>query len=217
MNQKSLFVGAVVAFTAIFVGGAVWYNASTSGAAGSIPETTLEALDRAHAPTVGPADAPVVIVEFLDPACETCADFYPFVKEMMAANPDRIRLVLRWAPFHAGSPEVVALLEAARKQGQFWPALEALLASQSAWAINHAADVNLAWQQLGGLGLDRDRIVADMAAADVAQIIQQDLADAGALNVTMTPEYFVNGRQMQTFGYQQLTQLVDEALLQTGR
>lgn len=217
MNQKSLFIAAAVIFTVIFVGGAMWYNASNSGAAETVTDAMLATLDRAHAPSVGPSDAPVVIVEFLDPACETCADFYPFVKEMMAANPDRIRLVLRWAPFHNGSPDVVTMLEAAREQGQFWPALEAVLASQSAWAINHTADVSLAWQQLGGLGLDRDRIVADMAAPDVAQRIQQDMADASALGVTMTPEYFVNGRQMSSFGYQQLKQLVDEALSQTRR
>ncbi|NMG42229.1 thioredoxin domain-containing protein [Aromatoleum toluvorans] len=34
-----------------------------------------------HSPTLGKADAPVVIVEFLDPACETCRAFYPRVKE----------------------------------------------------------------------------------------------------------------------------------------
>ena len=46
---------------------------------------------------------------------------------MLAANPDRIRLVLRYAPFHEGSNRVVAMLEGARKQGKFWPVLEALL------------------------------------------------------------------------------------------
>lgn len=69
---------------------------------------------RLHSPALGRADAPVVIVEFLDPACGTCRDFYPFVKQMMAANPEKIRLVLRYAPFHQGSDRVVAMLEAAR-------------------------------------------------------------------------------------------------------
>lgn len=217
MKQKSLFIGAAVAFLVIFVGGAMWYSASQAGGIGTLPDATLAALDRAHAPSVGPADAPVVIVEFLDPACETCAIFYPAVKDMMAANPGRIRVVLRWAPFHDGSRDVVALLEAARKQDKFWPALEALLASQTVWAANHTANVEVAWQQLGGLGLNRDQMLADMSAPDVVQIIEQDIADAAALNVTMTPEFFVNGRPMPSFGYEQLKQLVDEALAQAGR
>jgi protein-disulfide isomerase len=125
--------------------------------------------------------------------------------------------VLRWAPFHDGSRDVVALLEAARKQDKFWPALETLLATQRIWAVNHTANVVAAWQQLEGLGLDRDQIAVDMAGPEVAEIIGQDIADANALNVTMTPEFFVNGRPMPSFGYEQLKQLVDEALAQTSR
>ncbi len=210
MNQKSLFVGTVVALLVLFVGATMAFNASRSS--GTVPEATLAALDRAHAASLGEADAPVVIAEFLDPACETCAIFYPGVKDMMAANPGRIRLVLRWAPFHAGSPRVVALLEAARRQDKFWPALERLLATQSAWAINHQADANLAWQQLEGLGLDRDQMLADMSSPEVRQVVQQDLADAEWLNVTKTPEYFVNGRPLPSFGWEQLVQLVNEEL-----
>lgn len=212
MNQKSMFVGAVVAMVVVFAGATMMYRSSQSVGGGSVSDATMAMLYRAHAPSVGEADAPVVIAEFLDPACETCAMFYPAVKDVMAANPGRIRLVLRWAPFHAGSQDVVALLEAARRQDKFWPALERLLATQSAWAINHSADVNLAWQQLGGLGLDRDRIAADMTSPEVVQSIQQDLADAASLNVTMTPEYFVNGRPLPSFGWEQLTQLINEEL-----
>ncbi len=217
MKQKPLFIGAVVAFVVVFVGGAMWYNASQGGAGGTIPEATLTALDRAHAPSVGPADAPVVIVEFLDPACETCAVFYPRVKNLMAANPGRIRLVLRWAPFHNGSPNVVALLEAARKQDKFWPALETLLASQTAWTANHTADYPQALMQLQGLDLDNEQLFADMASPEITEMIRQDVADANTLNVTATPEYFVNGKPMPSFGWQQLMDLVNEALEEAGR
>jgi len=215
MKKQFLFVGAAVALVVIFAGAAMMFNASQSGRTGSA--ATMATLDRAHAATFGPADAPVVIAEFLDPACETCALFYPAVKDLMAANPGQIRLVIRWAPFHNGSRNVVALLEAARNQGKFWPALERLLATQSAWAINHSADVDLAWRQLGDLDLDLDQISADMAGAEVTQLIEQDLEDAATLNVTMTPEYFVNGNPMPSFGWEQLQALVDEALAETSR
>ena len=49
---------------------------------------------------------------------------------LMAAHPDKIRLVLRHAPFHRGSDKVVAVLETAHRQGMFWPALDALFANQ---------------------------------------------------------------------------------------
>ena len=215
MKQKSLFFGAVAAFAVVFLGGAMWYNASQSSAGEAVSAATLTALDRPHAPSLGPADAPVVIVEFLDPACETCAQFYPLVKNIMAANPDRIRLVLRWAPFHNGSPDVVSLLEAARMQDMFLPALERLLETQADWAINHTADYPRALLQLQDLGLDNERLFADMASPEIGQILRQDMTDANALNVTATPEYFVNGKPMPSFGYQQLVQLVTEALEET--
>jgi hypothetical protein len=37
------------------------------------------------------------------------------VKKMMAANPQDIRLSVRYAPFHPGSQEVVKVLEATRR------------------------------------------------------------------------------------------------------
>ena len=60
-------------------------------------------LERPHSRGRGPADARVVLVEFFDPACETCRVFHPYVKAMLAEHRNRVRLVLRYAPFHQGS------------------------------------------------------------------------------------------------------------------
>ena len=60
--------------------------------------------------------------------------------------------------------------------------------------------------------MDLERARQDANAPDVAQHVAQDIADAKALNVTQTPEFFVNGKPMPSFGYDQLTQLVDDAL-----
>ena len=48
-------------------------------------------------------------------------------------------------------------------------------------------------------------------------MIAQDLADAQTLNVTKTPEFFVNGKPLPSFGYEQLKTLVDEALISAQR
>ena len=217
MKQKNLFIGAAVALVVMFAGASMMYTSSKSTTPAAIPLANQALLVRAHAPTVGPANAPVTIVEFLDPACETCATFYPMVKDMMAANPGRIRVVYRWAPFHNGSQDVVAMIEAARKQDKLWPALEALLATQAEWSPGHTPQAAAAWKQLESLGLNREQMIADMASAEIAQLIAQDLADAASLNVTMTPEFFVNGKPLPSFGYEQLKQLVDEALKATQK
>lgn len=47
---------------------------------------------------------------------------------------------------------------------------------------------------------------------EIAQIVQQDIADAKALKVTPTPEFFVNSKPMPSFGREQLTALVNDAV-----
>ena len=215
MKQKTIFVASAIVLLLVFIAGTLFYTGQKEKAASQLAETHQSGLIRMHSPTEGRADAPVVIVEFLDPACETCREFYPMVKQLMAANPDKIRIVLRYAPFHPGSDKVVAMLVAAHRQGKFWTALETLLAYQADWTQNHAANVNGAWKLLGGLGLNMEQMAADMNSPEIASVIAQDLADAKTLNVTMTPEFFVNGKPLPSFGFEQLKGLVDQALAES--
>lgn len=217
MNRKVLFFAAVSVLMLVFAAGTMLYQSRQNDAAAKLAERNRASLMRMHSPSIGRADAPVVIVEFLDPACGTCRAFYAPVKEMMKASGDRIRLVVRYAPFHPGSDRVVAILEAARKQGKFWPALEALLAAQPDWVINHRAVVDRVWRNLAGLGLDLDRLRVDMEAPEIARLIAQDVEDARTLDVSKTPEYFVNGRPLPSFGFEQLKALVDDALAAAPR
>jgi protein-disulfide isomerase len=157
---------------------------------------------------VGPADAPVTIVEFFDPACEPCRAFYPLVKQIMAAFPKDVRLVLRYAAFHPGSDEAVRILETARLQGRFEPVLEAMLARQAEWASHHAPNIDQAWKIAGDAGLDLPRARSDAALPAITQAIERDMADVRTHGVRQTPTFFVNGRPLLEFGPQQLYELV---------
>ncbi|MGL6110550.1 MAG: DsbA family protein [Rubrivivax sp.] len=212
MGRRSLFIAAAVCLLIAFVVATLLYKSEKAKSAELAVTANTPALTRDHAPTLGRADAKVHIVEFLDPACETCREFYPFVKSLMAANPERIRLSVRHVAFHTGSDYVVRVLEAARKQGKYWQTLEALLASQSRWAINHTVRSDLVMARLDGLGLNLEQLNRDLNDPQITRAIEQDLADARSLNVTKTPGYFVNGRQMPTFGYEQLKELIAEEL-----
>ena len=217
MKQKTLLIVSGALLVLAFIGGALFYETHKSVEAVRAAERNRSLLVRIHSPSLGKSDAKVHIVEFFDPACGTCKAFYPFVKKLMAASPDRVRLSLRYAPFHDRSDIVVKMLEAARKQGKFWEALEAVLASQEIWAPNHKPQPQLVWNFLGGIGLNLEKVKRDMDAPEIAAIITQDLDDARALNVKMTPEFFVNGRPMPSFGYDQLKDLVDTALAEAYR
>lgn len=138
--------------------------------------------------------------------------FFPLVKQAMADNPGKIRLSVRHVAFHNGSDYVVRVLEASRKQDKYWQTLDALLTSQARWAPNHAAQPDLVWPAIAAVGLNVEQLMADMNAPEVTQRMERDMNDAAALKVTATPEYFVNGRPMPSFGEQQLLNLVSEEL-----
>lgn len=212
MKQKNLFIVVLAVLVLVFAGGAFFYKKQQAEQAAQLAAQNIAALVRADSPTFGNPSAPVHIVEFFDPACGTCRDFYPLVKAMMLANPDKIRLSLRYAPFHPGSQDVVKVLDASRKQGKFEATLEALFASQDTWVQNHRANLQLVGPALAPLGMDLERLQLDATAPEVANIISRDLQDAKTMNVTMTPEYFVNGKPLPQFGFAELQGLVNEAL-----
>lgn len=170
------------------------------------------ALASEHSPTLGDPGAKVHIVEFLDPACETCALFFPMVKQWMTEVPGDIRLSVRHVAFHTGSDYAVRILEASRKQDKYWPTLEALLASQQQWTQHHAVLPEKILPAIAGVGLDTEQLIADMNATEVMLRIEKDKKDSIVLKVSATPEYFVNGRPLPSFGQQQLADLVREEL-----
>ncbi len=170
------------------------------------------ALASEHAPMFGDPDAKVHLVEFLDPACETCALFYPMVKGWMEQVPGQIRLSVRHVPFHEGAEYAVQVLEASRKQGKYWETLEALMASQSQWTRHHQVIPEMVDPAIAGVGLDMDKLKADMNSVEVMRNMEQDRQDAVFLKISKTPTYFVNGRPLPSFGAQQLADLIREEL-----
>ena len=212
MKQKTIFIASLVVLALFFVFGIQMYNSQQSEQATQTVTQNREALVRFYSPSLGPANAPVHIVEFLDPACEGCRAFYPFVKDLVAAHPDDVRLTVRYAPFHQGSDDFVRVLEAARKQDKYWETLEALFIHQPQWTRDHTAVLDLAWPVLESVGLDLAQLKQDMQSPEIDQILQQDYADLKTLNVRQTPEFFVNGRPLPSFGSDELQHLVEEEL-----
>lgn len=191
-----------------FVFAASYYKGRQAEKYGFMAQENASTFIRDHSPTLGSDSARVYLVEFMDPACETCAAFSPFVKQMLGAFPGQIKLVLRYAPFHQGADYFVKILEAARKQGKYWETLDVMYKSQPSWASHHNPQPEKIWQFLPAAGLDLERIRKDMSDPAIVKLIEQDLADAKALAVRKTPGFFVNGKPLQTFGSEQLLQLV---------
>jgi protein-disulfide isomerase len=196
----------------VFVLGSYLVKDKQQETLGSLAQKNAEALIREHSPVLGDPAAKVTITEFMDPACETCRAFDPFIKQMMAAYQGKIKLVVRYAPLHEGADYMCAVLEAARKQGKYWETRQLMYDTQPQWTEHHRARPELIWQHLPRIGLDVKRLKKDMTDPAIARLIEQDMADARTLQVTKTPGFFVNGKPLVTFGYDQLQALVEAEL-----
>lgn len=103
MQTRTLVISLLLFCLVVFAGAFVIYDRSQGTNEPAVVEKTP--LVRDYSPVIGPEDAPVTIVEFFDPSCEGCRAMHPYVKQIQAAYPDNVRLVLRYVLFHKGSEE----------------------------------------------------------------------------------------------------------------
>lgn len=212
MKQKTVLLMTATLLLAIFTTATLFYKRGQANESVRLATAHSDDLVRDYSPALGNADASIIIVEFFDPACGTCQAFHEPVKLLLEDHPGKLRLVLRYAPFQVGSEHIVALLEAARLQDKFWPVLDVLMDTQEQWKPLHEAELDLALKQLGGLGLDLDKLRADMNDPEIVRRLQQDQDDANRLKVDTTPEFYVNGKPLPGFGFNVLKQTVEAAL-----
>lgn len=220
MNRRAVLLGTSAAALAMFGGGA-WYlrqqqEAEAEAAATAAVAQNPEALIRPYSPILGPAEAPVTLVEFFDPSCEACRAFHPVIEDLRRQYPTQLRIVLRYTPFHEGSDEAVRILEAARRQDKFEPVLDALFEKQPEWAIHGAPDLDRAWRIAGAVGLDLERAQSDRLHPDTTAILNQDVADLQELGVRATPTFFLDGRPLTNLNFDALRAAVGNAVAETS-
>ena len=161
------------------------------------------------APTKGPDNAIVTIVEFSDFECPFCAKVVPTLKQIEERYKDRVRIVWKHLPLsiHKDARDAALAAEVARKQGKFWEFHDRLFANQDKLGLEdlkaHAKD----------LELDMTRFEADLQKAEDKKRIDADVAEAATLGISGTPGFFVNGRFV--YGaqpYETFAKMIDEEI-----
>lgn len=217
-------IAIVVVIAAIF--GANYYRNSvqneritTNGGNSGKPSVNAENLVRPDSATLGAADAPVTLVEFYDPECESCAAFHPVVKKILKDYDGKIRFIARYMPLHPNSLSAATFTEAAGEQGKYWQAQEMLFQKQPEWGTKHGpqagapADINALFRKYAAeLGLDAEKMNAAFAANKYKAKTERDRQDGETLGVRQTPTLFVNGRKLARLGESDLRALIDEEL-----
>jgi len=141
-------------------------------------------------PARGPSAAPVTIVEFSDFECPFCVRAEATVKDLLAAYPEKIRLVYRDFPLpnHKQAPKAAEASHCADDQGKYWEMHAKLF----------AADGKLAPTDLKGyareIGLDGPRFDRCLESGEKAKVVESHRKAGDEAGVTGTPAFFINGR-----------------------
>lgn len=196
MKRNSIVIGSILLVVLVFAAGVFVYQNKKGEERKEVATAGASSMVKFHSPTQGPSDAKVTIVEFFDPSCEACRAFYPPVKSILAENPQKVRLVLRYAAFHKDSDVVVKILEATKSQSLYWQSLEVVLRDQPVWAEHGNPQVQRVWESLKPIGLDVEKAKRDMESPRIAEILKLDMGDVATLKVKQTPTFFVNGKPL---------------------
>lgn len=211
MNRRTLMIGASALGVAAFAGGALYVSRQraaeaevATAEAATAPPAKEDLLIRPHSPILGPAEAPVTLVEFFDPSCEACRAFHPVIEALRKEFPTQLRVVLRYTPFHKGSDEAVRILEAARMQNKFEHVLNALFEKQPDWALHDGPDMEKAWRIAGATGMDLVKGKTDSLFPGTTAVLNQDMADLTALGIEQTPTFYLDGRKLVDVSFETL-------------
>jgi protein-disulfide isomerase len=141
---------------------------------------------------LGPAEAPVTLVEYGDYECPDCLNALPIIKQLREHFKDRLRIVFRHYPvssIHPGASAAAAAAEAAAQQGKFWEMHEALFRKQ-----RDLINVDLAHLALN-INLELYRFEQTRESEKIAKRVRDDLEGARLSGVTGTPTFFINGKR----------------------
>lgn len=147
-------------------------------------------LDRDH--FRGPRDAPMVLVEYGDFACDFCARATGVMKELRARFGDDLTYVFRHLPqthVHPWAETAAEAAEAAGAQGRFWDMHDLLFDHQSELEVPDLLGY------AGKLGLDVERFARDIEDRTFSSRVRADVASAELSGASATPTFFIGGRR----------------------
>lgn len=188
---------AVIIAIIVIVGGVLIFTSNKNDPGGS----TAQASNHVE----GSTSTGVKLIEYGDYECPYCGQFYPIVKQVVAANLDKIQfqfINLPLSQVHKNAFAGARAAEAAALQGKFWEMHDTLYSNQdpngqTGWvASDDPLDqyfVSFAQQ----IGLNTSQFKTDFASAKVNNTINADLAKFAKTGLDeSTPTFILDGKQI---------------------
>ena len=153
------------------------------------PALTISTPD--YAPSQGPQEAKVKIVEFSDFQCPYCSMAAKAMDGVKKRFGDQVQVIYRNypLPFHANARDAAIYGLCANQQQKFWPMHDKMFANQS------KLDKKSLRSYASALGLDMKAFDKCSQSTDVGKQVDADMQEGEKLGVAATPTLFINGRK----------------------
>ena len=167
--------------------------------------------------SLGNPQSKVVVTEFGDYQCPSCATWSTYIKDSVIAKyGDKILFVFKNfpLPIHKNAPAAAQAVEAAGVQGKFWEMHDIVYEKQQDW--ENEKDPNTKFESYANqLGLNINQWKKDRDSDKIKDLISTDLALAEKLELPGTPAFLLNGVLLQPKSFTDLNKAIDEELAKT--
>jgi protein-disulfide isomerase len=178
----------------------------------TMPTAPKVKVDTRGAPSQGPADAPITIIEFSDYQCPACRNTHEVVKQIGAAYGDKIHWIFKDYPLrrHKDAFKAAEASYCAQDQGKFWEYREKLYAAAD---LSPGNLLNIAAE----LGMSREKFSQCLQESKYRALVEKNTRDAVEAGVDRTPSFLVDG-VVHTGGptVDSFKSLIDEELNKAG-
>ncbi|MEO7092630.1 MAG: thioredoxin domain-containing protein, partial [Polyangiales bacterium] len=162
-------------------------------------DKSVKSIDLAGSPSLGPSNAPLVIVEFADFECPHCAAAAPIIHQVID-TPEfkgKVYFVFKEFPLsgHEHAEPAARAALAAQLQGKFWEMHDQLFTHQE--QLNTPDIEGYARK----LQLEFERFKTDWGSQPIKDKVAADRDLGAKIGVAGTPAIFVNGRKFSTIGH----------------
>lgn len=159
---------------------------------------------------IGPADAPVRIVEYGDFGCPACRDWHVRgIKEQLLADyGEQISFEFRHFPvITRQSPRAAEAAQCAAEQNAFWPYHDYIYEQAEGGAISES-DLKA---YSAAIGLDQEIFDSCLQSGRFEELVRRHWRDAQRAGARGTPTFLINGKQVFPT-YNAMTEAIDEIL-----
>jgi len=170
-------------------------------------------VDISGSPSLGPDNAPVIIVEFSDYFCPYCREMHPMKEYARSVFGDRIRWVFKDFPLdmHKRAREAAEAARCAHGQGKFWE-YQGLLFSH-----DKEPDEGILDEFAGELGLDEQQFRRCRNSRAYRDQVGKDIRDGLSAGVAVTPTFLINDRQVSGgMSKDEFMAIIENELKKTG-